>query len=208
MIQCYVSVCSKSMWLSWISSSFKVHLCRGVFSPCNISNVSTWPVLFKEQGSLKVWSCLWKWIMSGTKEITEDLRKRVDVAHWARNVYKTISKEFGLHKSRVRQIVYKWRIQDLCYLPEKCSTNKDHSRAERVIVCEVTHVPRVTSKQLKAFLTLTNVNVHEAIIRRTQRNHDEHDRAARRKHCSPKRKIAWTSQRTTGERFNGWMKPK
>ncbi len=32
--------------------------------------------------------------MSGTKEITEDLRKRVDVAHRARNVYKTISKEF------------------------------------------------------------------------------------------------------------------
>ncbi len=94
MIQFYVSVCSKSMWLSWISSSFKVHLCRGVFSPCNISNDSTWPVLFKEQGSLKVWSCLWKWIMSGTKEITEDLRKRVDVAHRARNVYKTISKEF------------------------------------------------------------------------------------------------------------------
>ncbi len=48
-------------------------------------------------------------------------------------------------------------IQDHSYLPEKWSTNKDHSKAERVIVCEVAKVPRVTSKQLKAFLTLANV---------------------------------------------------
>ncbi len=91
--------------------------------------------------------------MSRTKEITEDLGKGVDVAHQARKGYKTISKEFGLHKSTVRQIVYKW-IQDHCYLPEKRLTNKDQSKAERVIVCEVAKVPRVTSKQLKAFLTL------------------------------------------------------
>ncbi len=51
-------------------------------------NGSTWPVLFKEQGSIKVWSCLWKWIMSWTKQITEDLGKRVDVAHQARKVTK------------------------------------------------------------------------------------------------------------------------
>ncbi len=66
-------------WISWISSSFKgelrVHLCRGVFTCQWLSNV-----LFKEQGSIKVWSCLWKWIMWRTKEITEDLGNRVDVA--------------------------------------------------------------------------------------------------------------------------------
>ncbi len=80
-------------------------ICAEVFSVQWLSNVSTWPVLFKEQGSIKVWSCLWKWIMSRTKEITEDLGKRVDVAHQARKGCKTISKEFGLHKSTVRQIV-------------------------------------------------------------------------------------------------------
>ncbi len=42
----------------------------------------------RSQGSIKVWSCLWKWIMSRTKEITEELGKRVDVAHQARKVYK------------------------------------------------------------------------------------------------------------------------
>ncbi len=39
-----------------------------------------------------------------------DLGKSVYVAHQARKGYKTISKEFGLHKSTVRQTVYKWRI--------------------------------------------------------------------------------------------------
>ncbi len=67
--------------------------------------------------------------MLWTKDITEDLGKRVDVAHQAR-------KEFGLHKSTVRQTgVQMEEIQDHCYLPEKWSTNKDHSKAERVIVC-------------------------------------------------------------------------
>ncbi len=152
-----------------------------------LSHVSTWPILFKEQGSIKVWSCLWKWIMSRTKEITEDLRKRVDVAHQARKGYKTISKEFGLHKSTVRQIVYKWRNSRHCYLPEKWLTNKDHSKAERVIVCEAAKVPRVTSKQLKAFLTL--VNVHEPTIRTTLSNHGVHTELQEESHCSPKRKL-------------------
>ncbi len=118
-----------------------------------LSNVSTWPVLFKEQGSIKV-LCLWNWIMSRTKEITEDLGKKT---------------------------------QDHCYLPEKWSTNKDHSKAERVIVCEVAKVPRGTSKQLKAFLTLANVNVHEPTIRRTLSNRGVHGKVARRK--KKKRKL-------------------
>ncbi len=66
MIQYCISLSGKSMWTSWISRSFKgeirVHLCRGVFSAMTVK--SQWPVLFKEQGSIKVWSCLWKWIMA------------------------------------------------------------------------------------------------------------------------------------------------
>ncbi len=112
-------------WISWISSSFKgelrVHLCRGVFTWQWLSNV-----LFKEQGSIKVWPCLWKWIMWRTKEITEDLGNRVDVAHQARNGYKTISKEFGLHKSTVRQIVYKWPL-----LPSREEVDQQRSLQSR-----------------------------------------------------------------------------
>ncbi len=154
-----------------------------------LSNVSTWPVLFKQQGSIKVWSCLWKWIMSRTKEITEDLRKRVDVARQARKGYKTISKETPQIHSQT-DCVQMEEIQDHCYLPEKWSTNKDHSKAQRVIVCEVAKVLRVTSKQLKAFLTLTNVNVRESTIRRTLSNHGVHGRVARRKPLFSKNKIA------------------
>ncbi len=80
-------------------------------------------------------------------------------------------------------------IHDHCYLPEKWSTNKDHSKAGRVIVCEVAKCPRVTSMQLKAFLTLTNVNVHEPSIR-TLSNHGVHGRYARRKPLFSKKKIA------------------
>ncbi len=75
-----------------------------------LSNVRSLTLLFKEHGSINVWSCLWKSIMSRTKEITEDLGKRVDLAHQSRKGYKTNSKEFELHKCPVRQIVYKWRI--------------------------------------------------------------------------------------------------
>ncbi len=180
-----------------------------------LSHVSTWPVLFKEQGSIKVWSCLWKWIMSRTKEITEDLGKRVDVAHQAKKVYKTISKEFRLHKSTVRQIVYKLRKFKTTVTFPRSGRPTKITVIVRVIVCEVAKVPRVTSKQLKAFLTLANVKVHEPTIRRTLSNHGVHGRAARRKPPFSKKKkifhllkIMWTSQRTIGERFNGWVKPK
>ena len=50
--------------------------------------------------------------MAQTKEISEDLRRRVVDAHQAGKGYKTISKEFGLHQSIVRQIVYKWKTSN------------------------------------------------------------------------------------------------
>ncbi len=121
---------------------------------------------------------------SETKEITEDLGKRVDVAHQTRKAYKTISKSFGLHKSTVRLCTH-----DHCYLPEKWSTNKAHSKVECVIDSEVAKVPRVTSKQLKAFLTLANINVQEPTIRRTLNNHGVLAELQEESHCSPKGKL-------------------
>ncbi len=77
-------------------------------------------------------------------------------------------------------------IQDHRYLPEMWSTNKDHSKAECAIVCEVAKVYWVTSRQLKAFLTLANVNVHEPTIRRTLVCMAELQEES---HCSPKGKL-------------------
>ncbi len=72
-------------------------------------------------------------------------------------------------------------------LPSREVVNQQRSPQSRTcnrVVCEVAKVPRVTSKQLKAFLTLANVNVHEPTIRRTLSNHGVHG-----SHCSPKRKL-------------------
>ncbi len=65
--------------------------------------------------------------MSRTKEITEDLRKRADVAHQAVNV--TIPSLKSLDSTNPQL------DKDHCYPPEKRSTNKDHSN-RRVIVYE------------------------------------------------------------------------
>ncbi|KAM3922034.1 uncharacterized protein RB166_011335 [Leptodactylus fuscus] len=48
--------------------------------------------------------------MPRSKEISEELRKKVVEAHEAGRGYKTISKVFDLHRSTVRQIIYKWKV--------------------------------------------------------------------------------------------------
>ncbi len=77
-----------------------------------------------------------------------------------------------------RPLLPSWEVVD----------QQDHYKAERVIVCKAAKVPRVTSKQLKAFLTLAIVN--EPTIRRTLSNHGVHVRVARRKPLFSKKKIA------------------
>ncbi len=49
----------------WFKGEIRAHLFRSV-----LSYVSACPALFRQQGSIKVWSCLWKWIMAQTKEIS------------------------------------------------------------------------------------------------------------------------------------------
>ncbi len=129
--------------------------------------------------------------MSQTKEITEDLGKRVDVAHQARKGYQKLSlKSLDSTNPQSDRLCTNGGNSRPLLPSQKWSTNKDHSKAERVIVCEIAKVPRVTSKQLKAFLTLANVNVHEPTIRRTLSKHGVHGRAARRKTLFFKKKIA------------------
>ncbi len=95
---------------------------------------------------------------------------KVDVAHQARQGYKTISKEIGLHKYTVRQILYKLR---------KFETTVSFTRSGQTTKITPKQVPWETSEQLKAFFTLANVNVHEPTIRRTLSNHGVHGRVAR-----------------------------
>ncbi len=129
--------------------------------------------------------------MSQTKEITEDLGKRVDVARQARKGYQKLSlKSLDSTNPQSDRLCTNGGNSRPLLASQKWSTNKDHSKAERVIVCKIAKVPRVTSKQLKAFLTLANVNVHEPTIRRTLSKHGVHGRVARRKTLFSKKKIA------------------
>ncbi len=136
-----------------------------------LSNISMWLVLFKEQSDHRVNHVT-------NKEDYWGPRKKSWCTRQDRKGYKTISKEFGLHKSTVTQIVYKWR---------KFKTTVTFPRSGRQT--KISKVPRVSSKKLQAFLTLAKVKVHEPIIRRPPSNHGVYGRAARRKPLFSKKKI-------------------
>ncbi len=107
MNQYCISVCGKVCESLELAVNLKVklesHLFRGVFNQCNDYQMSEHALFYSKSDHI-CGSVSWH-----KQEITEDLRKRVGVAHQARKGYKTISKEFGFHKFTVRQIVYKWR---------------------------------------------------------------------------------------------------
>lgn len=63
-------------------------------------------------------------------------------------------------------------------------------KARCVIICEVAKDPRVTSNQLKAILTLVNVNIHESTIRKRLSNHRVNSKFAMRKPLLSKNNIA------------------
>ncbi|KAM5138933.1 uncharacterized protein ACMZJ9_016389 [Mantella aurantiaca] len=109
-----------------------------------------------------------KFSIGRSKEISEDLRKRVVEAHKNGKGYKRIAKDLDLHQSTVRQIVYKWKkFSTVATLPRSGRPTKISARARRTILKHITENPRVTAKDLKASLALDNINVHESTIRKT-----------------------------------------
>ncbi|XP_071968848.1 uncharacterized protein [Engystomops pustulosus] len=48
--------------------------------------------------------------MPRSKEICEEVRRKVVEAHQAGKGYKSLSKVFHLHRSTIRQIIYKWKV--------------------------------------------------------------------------------------------------
>uniref|UniRef100_A0A8D0BH91 omega-amidase n=1 Tax=Salvator merianae TaxID=96440 RepID=A0A8D0BH91_SALMN len=112
--------------------------------------------------------------MARSKEISEDLRRRVVEAHKTGQGYKRISKDLGLHRSTVRQIIYKWK---------KFNTVATLPRSGRPIIGleQVTKSPGVTAKDLQASLTPDNIRVHESTVRKTLNKNGDHGRLPRRK---------------------------
>ncbi|KAM9313300.1 uncharacterized protein PAF06_011291 [Gastrophryne carolinensis] len=106
--------------------------------------------------------------MPRSKEISEDVKRRVIEAHKDGNGYKKISKDLGIHRSTVRQIIYKWKtFSTVSTLPRSGRPAKIGVLAHNTILKEVAKNPGVTVKDLQATLAHDNIHVHESTIRKT-----------------------------------------
>ena len=116
------------------------------------------------------------------------------------------------------QTLYKWRkFKTIITLPRSHQPTKITARARHVMVCEVTKKSTVTTKQIMAFITLANVNVHKPKIRRILNNSTVHGWFVSRKPLLSKRtllpvcsllKNTWTCQKAVGTMICGQMTPK
>ena len=85
--------------------------------------------------------------------------------HKAGKGYKSISKSLDVHKSTVRQIVYKWRkFSTVATLPRSGRPAKMPARAQRRMLNEVKKNPRVSAKDLQKSLGHANISVDEFTI--------------------------------------------
>lgn len=105
--------------------------------------------------------------MPRSKEIPEDIRRKVVEAHESGKGYKLISKAIGLPKTTIRAILRKWkRFGTVVTLPRSGRPPKISPRARREIIREVMKNPCTTSKDLQATLASSNICVHQSTIRR------------------------------------------
>lgn len=105
--------------------------------------------------------------MPRSKEIPEDIRKKVVEAYETGKGYKLISKAVGLPKTTVRAILRKWkRFGTVVTLPRSGRPSKISPGARREIIREVMKNPCMTSKDLQATLASSNICVHHSTIRR------------------------------------------
>ncbi len=117
--------------------------------------------------------------MPRTKEIPEDLRKKVVDAYQSGKGYKAISKALRLHRTTVKAILSKWRkFGTVVNLPRSGCPAKISPRARRNIIQEVIKNPRTTSgsQPLSA-----KFSVHDFTIRKTLGKNWIHSRVARQK---------------------------
>ncbi len=121
--------------------------------------------------------------MVQTKEISEDLRRRVVVETVTKPSLKSLDstnpQSDRLCTNDSRPVALPRSGQPINITP----------KARCVTVCEVAMDPRVTSNQLKAILTLANVNIHESTIRKRLSNHRVNGKVARRKPLLSKNNI-------------------
>ncbi len=105
--------------------------------------------------------------MLRSKEIQEQMRKKVIEIYQSGKGYKAISKALGLQRTTVRAIIHKWRKHGtVVNLPRSGWPTKITPRAQRRLIQEVTKDPTTTSKELQASLASIKVSVHDSTIRK------------------------------------------
>lgn len=128
--------------------------------------------------------------MPRSKEIQEEMRKKVIEIYQSGKGYKTISKAVGLQQTTVRAIIHKWRkLGTVANLPRSGRPTKITPRVRRKLIQEVTKEPRKTSKELQASLASVKVSVHDSTIRKTLAKNGIHERVPRRKPLLSKKNI-------------------
>lgn len=153
------------MWISWIIFNQSVGR-RGIWFPHG-------------QNMILI-TVLQKCVMTWTKEILKTFKEELLML----TRQESVTEEFGLHQFMVRQIVCKWRTCNTTVtLPRSGRATKIIPRTD----CEVAKNARETSRKLKAFVEVANINVQEFTTRKTLNNNDVHSRVARRKPWLPQK---------------------
>lgn len=128
--------------------------------------------------------------MPRSKEIQEQLRKKVIEIYQSGKGYKAISKALGIQRTTVRAIIHKWRRHGtVVNLPRSGRPPKITPRAQRRLIQEVTKDPTTTSKELQASLASVKVSVHASTIRKRLSKNGLHGRVPRRKPLLSKKNI-------------------
>ncbi len=122
--------------------------------------------------------------MLRSKEIQEQMRKKVIEIYQSGKGYKAISKALGLQRTTVRAIIHKWRKHGtVVNLP------RITPRVQRRLIQEVTKDPTTTSKELQASLASVKVSVHDSTIRKRLVENGLHGRVPRPKPLLSKKNI-------------------
>ena len=120
--------------------------------------------------------------MGRSKDLSEELRKAIVDGHKGGLGYKKLARQFNIHLSTVREIIYKWRAsKTVSSLPRSGRPKKLTERTKRKLVRKVTSNPAMTSKDLQEHLAESNVHVHRSTIRRVLNDSGLHARVARKK---------------------------
>ncbi len=120
--------------------------------------------------------------MLRSKEIQEHMRNKIVDMSQSGKGYKAISKDLGLQRTTVRDIIHKWRkLVTVVNLPRSGWPTKITPRAQWRVIQEVIKEPRTTSKELQASLASIKFSVHDSTIRKRLGKNSIHGRVPRQK---------------------------